>query len=110
MPTDVFCLEDNCENNSVVSVESSNSQKFKYLQEDTAIIARGMIHKISQLLGPKNCAIFADGCIADIFDSILERSQNKKLSVCDKTHFRWTQNIYGIVIITAEVSNDFNSI
>ena len=74
------------------------------MHDDTAIVAKGMMHKIAQLLGPKQCAIFADGCIADIFDSLSERIQNQNLSVCDKNHFIWTQQHYGLAVIAVEVS------
>lgn len=74
------------------------------MRKDTANMAKGMIHKISHLLGPKRSALYADECIANLFDSLLDNTQNIQYSFCDKNHFTWIQQHYGLAIIAVEVS------
>ena len=101
-PIDLFSLEDNVHNNAVTFV--SPGQQFKYMCEDTVKGAKGMIHKISQLLGPKQCVIYADECIVNIFDSLSDRTQRLNASVNDKNHFTWIQKHYGLAVLATEVS------
>lgn len=81
----------------------SSEHQFKYMDEDTLKLARAMIHKLSRLLGPKRCAIYADGCIANIFDSLASRMQNLNPSLSDTNHFTWIQQNYGLAVISVEV-------
>jgi hypothetical protein len=99
---EIFSLEDNLNNNFIVS-SVSPGQQLKYMREDTAKVAMGMLHKISQLIGPKQCAICADACIVEMFDSLTQRMENNSLSFCDKNHFIWTQHHYGLMVLAVEV-------
>lgn len=103
MNIDLFSLEDNVHNNAVTIV--SPGQQFKFMREETVKVAKGMIHKISQLLGPKRCVIYADECILNIFDSLSDRIQSQKSSVSDKNHFTWIQKYYGLAVLATEVSS-----
>jgi hypothetical protein len=102
MQKDLFFLEE--APTTKVGSSSSPGQQLKYMREDTFTAAKIMLHKLSRLLGPRRSVLFADECIADIFDSLSDRIQTFKHSVCDKNHFFWIQHHFGLVVIATEVS------
>lgn len=77
------------------------------LDDNTIDVAKRMLRRVAQLLGTKLSMIFADECIADLYESISSRLQHDGAATYDLNHFMWVQQHFGLITMSVEVSYFF---
>lgn len=73
--------------------------RFRFMMDDTAMLAREMIRLLGNTLGQKGASLFVDACIADILEACMATSH----TLFGPRQVDWLHQWIGFIVISNEV-------